>query len=177
MTHTKTGPDQFCRYDFNWIKQANILDVYEENIALVLVTVIELKVLLILYLESSNFATYCSNNPCYLVTRDHRVVGVSYNMIIRNMQGESEKSVICAAWCQILPILCNSSVLGFFYIRKFVLIFGISMAQKNFREPFFTHEIKSSEKQKCVNKLFLPKSKIESQNLRKFANLPFTVLV
>ena len=87
MTHTKTGPDQFCRYDFNWIKQANILDVYEENIALVLVTVIELKVLLILYLESSNFATYCSNNPCYLVTRDYRVVGVSYNMIHQEYTG------------------------------------------------------------------------------------------
>ena len=34
------------------------------------------------------------------------------------------------------------------------------MAQKKIREPFFSLKIKSLEKQKCVYKLFLSKSKI-----------------
>ena len=34
------------------------------------------------------------------------------------------------------------------------------MDQKKTREPFFSLKIKSSEKQKCVNKLFISKSKI-----------------
>jgi len=38
--------------------------------------------------------------------------------------------------------------------------FGTSMVQKKIREPFFSFKIKSSVKQKCVNKLFLLKSKI-----------------
>ena len=55
---------------------------------------------------------------------------------------------------------CNSSVWCFFNIFwKFVFFLVLYWPKKNQR-TFFSFKIKSSEKQKCVNKLFLSKSKI-----------------
>ena len=52
-------------------------------------------------------------------------------------------------------------VVFFVIFWKFVILFfGTPVAQKKIREPFFSLKIKSSEKQKCVYKLFLSKSKI-----------------
>ena len=56
--------------------------------------------------------------------------------------------------------MCNSPVWCFFqYFLKTCNYFGTTMVQKNQR-TFFSLKIKNSEKQKCVHKLFLSKSKI-----------------
>ena len=34
----------------------------------------------------------------------------------KSVQGESKKSVICGAWCKIVPFLCNSPICCFFNI-------------------------------------------------------------
>jgi len=58
------------------------------------------------------------------------------------------------------------------YFENLYFFCGASMARKIIREPFFSLKIKSSEKQRCVSKLFLSKSKILKRlNLRKFAKL------
>ena len=72
----------------------------------------------------------------------------------------SKKKCDLRAWCKSVTFLCNSSVWCFLNIFWKFVFFGTSMANKRNSRTFFSFKIKSSEKQKCVNKLFLSKSKI-----------------
>ena len=59
----------------------------------------------------------------------------------------------------------------FQYFLKICIFFGTPMAKKKIRELFF-FQIQKFRKQKCVNKLFLSKSKfLKRLNLKKFAKL------
>ena len=84
------------------------------------------------------------------------------------IQGESKKVWFVAPGAK-LYLFCATLLIGVF--SKFVNFFGTSMAQKKSANFFFL-KIKSSEKQKCVNKLFRSKSKIlkrkELENLVNF---------
>ena len=77
----------------------------------------------------------------------------------------SQKKVWFAApGAKNVPFLCNTHVCCFFIIFwKFVIFFATPMAQKKNPRTFYSHKIKSSEKQTCVNKLFLSKSKISKR--------------
>ena len=86
-----------------------------------------------------------------------------------------KKSVICGAWCKIVSFFVQISCLVFFqYFLKICNFFDTSMARKK-SAYLFSLKIKTSEEQKCVNKLFLSKSKISkrlnyriSENLQKW---------
>ena len=69
-------------------------------------------------------------------------------------------------------LYCATLVWCFFNIFEILKFFLVFQWLKKIREPFFL-KIKSSEKQKCLYKLFLSKFKIflkiESKNNRKFA--------
>ena len=78
----------------------------------------------------------------------------------------SQKSMICGAWWNIVPFLCNSPVRCFFNIFwKFIIYFLTSTgstgstAQKKSANLFFFQNQKF-RKTKKLNKLFLSKSKI-----------------
>ena len=91
------------------------------------------------------------------------------------VQGESIKSVICGAWCKIVPFLCNSHVWCFFFniFWKFV-IFLVLQWPKRKSANLFSLKIKSSEKQNYVFKLFLSKSKFFTdwfKELQKIRNI------
>ena len=75
--------------------------------------------------------------------------------------GWVKKKVWFAAPGAKLYLFCATLLYGVFLniFWKFIIFFGTSMAQKKICEPF-SLKIKSSEKQKCVNKLFLSKFKI-----------------
>jgi len=75
--------------------------------------------------------------------------------------------VICGALCKIVPFCATllHGVFSIFFENFFEFFFGTPMAQKKIREPFISLKIKSSEKQKCVYKLFLLKSKILNQRI------------
>ena len=77
-------------------------------------------------------------------------------MYCGNVQGESKKRVICGAWCKIVTF-CATLLYGGFLIFFENLYFFWS---KKIPRTFFSFKIKSSEKQKCVNKFFVSKSKI-----------------
>ena len=72
-----------------------------------------------------------------------------------NIQGES-----CGAWCKIVPFLCNCPELGFIIFFEDLYFFLLFQWPIKYPQTFFSLKIKSSVKQKCVNKLFLLKSKI-----------------
>jgi len=62
----------------------------------------------------------------------------------------SQKSVICGAWCKIVPDLWLFNIFW-----KFVILFGTPMQwPKKIPEPFFSLKIIISEKRKCANKWF-----------------------
>ena len=101
-------------------------------------------------------------------------------LINKILQCESKKSVIYGAWCKIVPF-CATLLYGVFkYLLKF--FFGTLMLKKS-ANPSFSLKIKSLEKQKCVYKLFLSKSKFykdwitESQKIGQIVirNLQFSV--
>ena len=67
--------------------------------------------------------------------------------------------MVCGAWCKILPFFCKSPVWRFFNIFwKFVIFLVLQWSKRKSANLFLSK--KSSEKQKCVYKLFLSKPKI-----------------
>ena len=90
------------------------------------------------------------------------------------VQGESKKSVICGAWCQIVPFLCNSCLVFFFQYFLKICNFLVLQWPKRKSANLFSLQIKSSEKQNYVFKLFLSKSKFFTdwfKELQKIRNI------
>ena len=71
-----------------------------------------------------------------------------------------KKSAIWGAWCKIVPFLVEFSCMVFLILFENLYLFWYFNGPPKKSANLFSLKIKGSEKQKCVYKLFLSKSKI-----------------
>ena len=71
----------------------------------------------------------------YLIATSRDIGQIKIKLIYR----VSQKSVICSAWCKIVPFLCNCTCMVFFNtIWKLYFFFGNPMAHKKIGNLFFS---------------------------------------
>ena len=105
---------------------------------------------------SSSLSSFCSNSGLQFSTEASTCTWKQ----MQKIQSESKKVWFVAHDAKLYLFVATllNGVLSIFFEN--VYFFLVLQWPKKIREPFFTLKIKGSEKRKCVNKMFLSKSKI-----------------